>query len=300
MNTIIIEANARNHLIFALSVCRIKISLSKINKIILIVGHINSKKFEFADIIKFLTIRGIEVVIANRKNFSCYVKRNLVHSMYTFSFVPITLIKFKIMTLSSAFIIRYEEGMGSYSSYIHQIRALIDRKFFYLALRSPLSVFLRKILDAINLTSDYFLLNNDNSINSKMQKSIIRTISEINLFSSEKRSNFRDLACVESYKEFRKFIEMNISSNNVLYKLHPRWSSSRNYNNNKIKSKFYSGYLTAEELVFSNKILRIWGSKSSALVYCAVLFGTISYDVKNHKKFYDKRIQKIFEKYTFE
>ena len=66
----------------------------------------------------------------------------------------------------------------------------------------------------------------------------------------------------------------------------------------KIKSKFYAGYLTAEELIFSNKILRVWAFESSVLVYGAVLFGITSYNIMNKNVIYCSRVKKILEKYT--
>ena len=297
MNTIIIEANARNQLIFALSVSQQEISLKKICKIILLIGSINKKKFYFLDIIKFLKFKGLEVIVSSRKNFFDHTKGTRVHSMYTYSFVPVALLKFKIMTFNSAYIIRYEEGLGTYSNWISQVRSLIDANFFYLALRAPLAIFLKNILNVISLTSDNFLLTKNNSINIKLKNSIIKTISEIHLFSPKKKVNFKVLACINSYEEFAKISKMNKLPNAILYKPHQRFFIKKFFTK-KIKSKFYAGYLTAEELIFSNKILRVWAFESSVLVYGAVLFGITSYNIMNKNVIYCSRVKKILEKYT--
>ena len=163
MKRIVIEANTRNQLIFGLSCLRGKVKFKSLQQIFFLYGEVNKKKFYFNDIVKFLNANGIKVVLTNRKNFLNDIGKLSVHSMYTFSYVPFVLLKYKILNFSSAQIYRYEEGIGNYSNWIHHFRALFILKFFYLALRAPLTLLLCKILNTLKVTSNYYLIKKDNT-----------------------------------------------------------------------------------------------------------------------------------------
>jgi hypothetical protein len=304
MNTIVIEANSRNQLIFGLSCLRSKVKFKSLEKIFFVLGEINKKTFYFNDIVKFLNASGIKVALSNRKNFLYDIRKSSVHSMYTFSFVPVALLKYKILNLSSAQIFRYEEGLGSYSNWISTSGALLSLKYYYLALRAPLGFYLCKILNILKVTSNYYLIKKNNTIYNKLKNLIIQNISEINSFNFKKNKyhnqincKYKALVCINSLEEFYKFQKFGNFIDGALFKMHPRFFKE-NYDNFKLKKNFYKGNLTAEELVFAYKVPIVISFDSSVSVYCSILYDTICYNIKSSKQVYCKRVESIFKKFT--
>lgn len=304
MKIIVIEANSRNQLIFGLSCLRGKVKLKSLEKIFIVIGEINKKNFYFDDIVKFLNASGIKVVISNRKNFLNNIGKSSVHSLYTFSLVPVALLKYKIFNLSSAQIFRYEEGLGNYAHWISTSRALFSLNFFYLALRVPISFFLCKILNTLKITINYYLIKKDNTILYELKNLIIQTISEINSFNLKNNTNqhhinykYKALACINSLEDFHKFQDYENFVDLALIKPHPRLFKG-NYDNFQSKIFFYKGNLTAEELVFAYKIPIVIGFDSSAPVYCSILYNIRGINIKSSNSLYCKRVHSIFNKFA--
>lgn len=297
MSNIVIEANTRNQLIFAISVLRKEVNLKKIKKIYLLEGHINSIKPIIFDIINYLSKMGLKVVKTNRKNFLKDInKKDKIYSFYTFSYVPIMFLKYKIFNLSPAHIIRYEEGTGNYAGLLGLMYAYYVHGYYFYMLRTPITIILKKMLDFVGLTVDHYLINPDNTIQKKLRKSIIKTIVDIHLY-NHKKKKFKIIACVNSVEELKKLSKIIInSSNSILYKPHPRWfihSNTIKYN-----KKIYSGHLTCEELAFIYKIPTIWSFNSSSLLYCSILLHCRCYNVVVKGSYFSKRLDNLFTKYT--
>jgi len=304
MKTIVLEVNTRNQVIFGLSCLRCRVKFKSIDKIFFLLGEVNKKNFYFNDIIKFLNTHGIKVILSNRKNFLSDTRKLRIDSMYTFSFVPVVLIKYKIFHFSSAPIFRYEEGLGSYSDWISTFRALFSLKYYYLAFRAPLGFFMCKILNVLKVTTNCFLIKKNNSIFHKLKYLIIQTITDINSFNFKKGKKYnyinrkhKTLVCINSLEEFYKIQEFGNFIDGALIKLHPRFFKD-NFNNFKYKKNLYKGNLTAEELVFAYKIPIVISFESSASVYCSILYNIKCYNIKNYKSLYCKRVDSIFNKFA--
>jgi hypothetical protein len=303
MKIIVIEANSRNQLIFGISCLRCKVKFKSIEKIFIVIGEINKKNFYFDDIVKFLNANGIKVVHSNRKNFLDDIGKSSVHSMYTFSFVPVTLLKYKILNLSSAQIFRYEEGLGNYAHWISTSRALFSLKFFYLTLCVPISFLFCKILNTLKITSNYYLIKKDNTILYELKNLIIQTISDIDPFNFKNNRNqhhinykYKTLVCINSLEDFHKFQDSENFVDSALIKPHPRFFKD-NYDNFQFKNFFYKGNLTAEELVFAYKIPIVIGFDSSAPVYCSILYNIRGINIASSDSMYCKRVHGIFNKF---
>jgi hypothetical protein len=295
MCTVIIEANTRTNLIFSLSIMRDKINFKKIKKIILIVGHVNYVKPFIFDIIKFLKEKKIIVIETDRKNFKKYATGK-IHSMYTFSFVPFELLKFKIFNSFDANIIRHEEGFGNYVSALGASLILYRFNFYFLAFRNLVARLLKLILNLLSLTKDEYLIDKKNMVNVRLKNLIIKTLKDIH--KKKKKKKYDAIFCINEISEYKKFNKFIRAYNSVIVKPHPRFYNFFNKKKTYEKKFFYKGFLTSEELVFIYKIPTIWGFNSSTLIYCKILFNIKSFNIPFPKIKFSTRVKKIFKKFT--
>jgi hypothetical protein len=295
MCTVIIEANTRTNLIFSLSVMRGKINFKKIKKIILIIGHANNVKPYILDIIKLLKHKKIIIIETDRKNFQKHATGK-IHSMYTFSFVPVELLKFKIFNLFDANIIRYEEGHSNYLNALSVCRELYILNFYSLAFRTPIARLLKLILNLLSLTKDEYLIDRKNNVNTRLKNLIIKTLKDIHRKKIKKK--YDAIFCINEFLDYKKFNKFIMAYNSVLVKPHPRFYNFFNKKKTYEKKFFYKGFLTSEELVFIYKIPTIWGSNTSTLIYCKILFNIKSFNIPFSEIKFSTRIKKIFNKFT--
>jgi hypothetical protein len=295
VHSIIIEANTRTHLIFSISIVRKNIGLHKIKKIVLITGQINKIKPSFFDIIRFLRNKKISVIQTNRQNFQKHADRGF-HSMYTFSYAPVKLLKFKLFTLCKAPIIRYEEGIGNYLSFLTLCYGYYILNFYLLLILAPISRFLKIVLDFFSLTKDEYLINKKNKINHKLRKFIIETIYDLHKKKGGKNTICDALFCINSVLDYKKLKHFINSYKSFVIKPHPRFFELKK--KNKFKKYFYSGQLTSEELVFIKKIKDIYAINSSTLIYCSILFKSKCYNIPLSEIKYSVRAKKIFDKFS--
>jgi hypothetical protein len=294
MCTVIIEANTRTNLIFSLSIMRGKINFIKIKKIILILGQVNNVKPDIFNIIKFLKNKKIIVIETDRENFQKYATGK-IHSIYTFSFVPVKLLKFKILNLLNAKIIRHEEGVGNYLSLLGVCRELYNINFYFLAFRTPVARLLKLILNLLSFTKDEYLIDKKNRVNFRLKNLIIKTLEDIHKI---KKKKYDAIFCINQISEYKKLKEVIMSYKSVIVKPHPRFYNYFKKKNFYEKKFFYKGSLTSEELVFIYKIHTIWGFNSSTLIYCKILFNTKSFNIPLPEIKFSTRIKKIFNKFT--
>jgi hypothetical protein len=294
LHTIIIEANTRTNLIFSISIVRKNLGLHNIKKIVLITGQVNNFKPSILDIIKFLRIKKITVIQTNRQNFQKYVNRN-IHSMYTFSYVPVKLLKFKLFKLCKAPIIRYEEGIGNYLSFLTLCHSYYILNFYLLLVLAPISRFLKIILDFFSLTKDEYLINKKNKTNHKLRKCIIETIYDLHKKKDSKNSTCSALFCINSMLDYKKLKHLINFYKSYIIKPHPRFFELEK--TNKFRKYFYFGNLTSEELVFIKKIKDVYAFNSSTLFYCSILFKSKCHNISPKIK-YSLRINKIFNKFS--
>ena len=295
MCTVIIEANTRTNLIFSLSIMRDKINFKKIKKIILIIGHVNYVKPYIFDIIKFLKDKKIIVIETDRKNFKKYATGK-IHSMYTFSFVPFELLKFKIFNSLDTNIIRYEEGIGNYISVLGVCHELYKLNFYFLAFRNPIARLLKLILNLLSLTKDEYLIDKKNMVNVRLKNLIIKTLKDIH--KKKKKKKYDAIFCINEISEYKKFNKFIRLYNSVIVKPHPRFYNFFNNKKTYEKKFFYEGFLTSEELVFIYKIPTIFGFNTSSLIYCKILFNIKSFNIPFPEIKFSSRIKKIFNKFT--
>ncbi len=297
MHSIIIEANTRTHLIFSISIVKKNIGLHKIKKIVLITGQINKIKPFFFDILTFLRSKKISVIQTNRQNFQRHTDKSF-HSMYTFSYVPFILLKYKLFKLSKAPIIRYEEGIGNYINFLDLCYIYFKLKFYLLFVLAPISRFLKVILDFFSLTKDEYLISKKNKINYKLRKFIIETIYDLHKKKSSKNTICDDLFCINSFLDYKKLKYLINSYKTFVIKPHPRFFESEK--KNKFTKNFYFGKLSSEELVFMKKIKDIYAFDSSTLVYCSILFKSKCYNIPFPPIpiKYSERAKKILNKFS--
>jgi len=295
LHTIIIEANTRTHLIFSISIVKKNLGLNNIKKIILIIGRVNNIKPFILDIIKFLKIKKITVIETNRQNFQKHVNGN-VHSIYTFSYVPVKLLKFKLLTLSKASIVRYEEGMGNYLSFLTLCHSYYIYNFYLLLILAPVSRFLKIILDFFSLTKDEYLINKKDKTNHKLRKFIIETIYDLHKKKNSKNTTSDALFCINSILDYKKLKHLINFYKSYVIKPHPRFYKLEK--KSKSKKNFYYGKLASEELVFIKKIKNIYAFNSSTLIYCSILFKSKCYNIPFPKIKYSLRVIKILNKFS--
>jgi len=292
---IIIHGFSRTQIIFAIASMMASEDVKSIETVYLLVGNSNGKTPNLVLISEALNSLNIKVKIL--ENLESIYGEKISHTkfnIYSASTFPHKIIFILLIRQAKIKVYYTEEGLGSYTSYLYNIRSLWKQGWRFLAFRKMVAVPIFHFFRIMGISKKIRLINPDCSINLIVKNSIINFIKLMHSNNNYKNSIkivYMSLPIdkLELKKWKSKYINLHI-------KPHPRFNLD-NFTENLLPNFLLD--LTAEECVYLCAPEVVIADHSSALVYSNILFDVISHcDACNRWNIADDMSLKLFNRYS--